>query len=1040
MYEQATLQEAYTGALIAGKGRTLNNINLIMERNRHRVEEWVRVRFGPGTPWRRCWCVISPPDEKEYQKAQKEWKKRSPYDRSPPPILKGDVKFFDTKISPKKQKRVKPLAKIVDSYSTYAIYPQAKSLIDASTLVKIEGDITYYLDPPCSKEGFVFVMPEVPPAVSGFEMLMRFLFPTWDIFGLYGRPGRLVASVLDQRSLMFAMPTRKRYGYLEILDVVGLISTEGSGAWSEREWRRKLKELTADRMERVDDSSSSNFHNSRGSRFSNRLSMGPVVAPGNLRPRVNFADEVGSIRSGRSMTPSQSASRTEPALATSRDRVAAHGRNNSDPQGITVPQNPLGYAADFSPSHSPARGVTPNEGSRTNLASTPEGRSSEEDLPRRDTPLRELEENVRNLSTPEPVSAPPLFSHPSDAIPTARPYQSAELLQAKTRLSHTTLAQMINSNNGPTNQEARNERSKWDSDESPVSSSGYSDRHAQVVQALANPVGMLANVNGPREALRPPSQDRAVRPRSPLVQSSVYPPEIEEASPPIQVFIADFPGASSSRSNSMGSQKHAQIFYRSVTPPVPSPVGPSSPIPEVSHGPPPENRNPGRTATVKNEMANATPTSEFSTPSLADLVVDPAALDQIQLEPDSDSDYRLARKGTYQSGVSSVYENTSTDSPDYASTVQSEKTAESVERPRIGVLRTVGDVNHDAPTSNPEMDFPEINFGPTLNLAAPRVSQDKSPSQGSLGQGGLNPYLAGPPGQQTPPSDLGHSRQASDNTVRWAPWHPAGSPAGVGSSARPMSPEEFVQQRASQTPTYQYHQRQASGSSSLRRDTPTPPLNRPGSFDPAQARTDHSRNGSVELVQRPSSRGASSVLNISTNLSAREQEQVARMTGSSLIQVDGRRPAPQGSGLVGAIAQREREREQMKQGFGNQAVQQAIHQRQQAQANLLYQQQLQQQQMQQQFYQQQQMYGTADASAPSVYSGIVSQSQPRQMYSGMAQQTQAAAQAFAQGGGWSRPNMNQAASRASQGYLYAEQAGPGGRGYFPGQQFQGQAF
>ncbi|TDZ21922.1 Protein SKG3 [Colletotrichum orbiculare MAFF 240422] len=249
IFEHSTLQEAYTGALIAGKGKSVNNINVIMDRSKFKTEEWVRVRFGAGVPWRRCWCVISPPDEKEYQKAQKEMRKKSPYDRHTP-ILKGDIKFYDTRKDGKKQKKARPIATITDAYSSYAIYPQAKSLIDASTLLKVEGNITIHSEPPSSTEGFVFIMPETHPAVSGFEMLLRFLFPTWDTFGLYGRPGRLVASVLDPRSLMFAMPKHRRYGYLEILDVSGLILSEGSSSWSEREWRKKLKELTEGSPER----------------------------------------------------------------------------------------------------------------------------------------------------------------------------------------------------------------------------------------------------------------------------------------------------------------------------------------------------------------------------------------------------------------------------------------------------------------------------------------------------------------------------------------------------------------------------------------------------------------------------------------------------------------------------------------------------------------------------------------------------------------------------------------------------------------------
>ncbi len=57
MFEHSSLQEAYTGSLIAGKGRMLNNIRAIIERTKMKHEDWARVRFGAGTPWRRCWCV-----------------------------------------------------------------------------------------------------------------------------------------------------------------------------------------------------------------------------------------------------------------------------------------------------------------------------------------------------------------------------------------------------------------------------------------------------------------------------------------------------------------------------------------------------------------------------------------------------------------------------------------------------------------------------------------------------------------------------------------------------------------------------------------------------------------------------------------------------------------------------------------------------------------------------------------------------------------------------------------------------------------------
>ena len=142
MFEHATLQEAYTGALIAGKGKTLNNIGVILERARFPTADWARVRFGAGTPWRRCWCVITPPDEKEVQKLQKQLlKKKSAYDRASPPVLKGDIKFYDTK----KTKKVRPIATITEAYSAFAIYPQSKPLIDGDYAISSTNSIVWQL-------------------------------------------------------------------------------------------------------------------------------------------------------------------------------------------------------------------------------------------------------------------------------------------------------------------------------------------------------------------------------------------------------------------------------------------------------------------------------------------------------------------------------------------------------------------------------------------------------------------------------------------------------------------------------------------------------------------------------------------------------------------------------------------------------------------------------------------------------------------------------------------------------------------------------
>jgi CCR4-NOT transcriptional complex subunit CAF120 len=429
MYEHSALQEAYTGALIAGKGKLLNNINVIMERARFEIGDWVRVRFGAGVPWRRCWCVITPPDEKEYAKLQKEMKKRSPYDRSQVPVLKGDIKFYDTKLEPKKRKKVQPIATITDAYSAYAIYPQAKSLVDASTLLKIEGQITIHSDPPSASEGFVFIMPETRPAVSGFEMLLRFLFPTWDTFGMYGRPGRLIASVLDSRALMFAMPKSRRYGYLELLDVTGLIVDNGSSTWSEREWRRRLKEATGTRMNAIDDGTLSGSNGSARSSYTGGNSNQSLA-----RPKVGFADgEQVLNRTSRSFSLGAGPQRTDSAPPDARrDNFKpamsglSHSRNSSDPSvGIGAPAQPpqQSFMQRQQQQMTPQRPVRPMD----NDSLAPPSAS---DL------------HARNLNTPEPVSRPPAFNHSPEARPTSKVYHSPELRRANSRLSVGTLAQL----------------------------------------------------------------------------------------------------------------------------------------------------------------------------------------------------------------------------------------------------------------------------------------------------------------------------------------------------------------------------------------------------------------------------------------------------------------------------------------------------------------------------------------------------------------------------------------------------------------------
>ena len=1035
MFEHATLQEAYTGALIAGKGKGLNNINIIMDRAKVKTEDWARVRFGAGTPWRRCWCVISPPDEKEVQKLQKQMnKKKSAYDRSRPPILKGDIKFYDSK----KTKKVQPIATITDAYSAFAIYPQSKPLIDASTLVKVEGSITIHSNPPSTTEGFVFVMPEVHPAVTGFEMMLRWLFPVFDTFALYGRPGRLIADTTNPQSLMFAMPKHRRYGYLEILDVSGLILEQGSSSWKESEWRRRMKDLTGKRMTAIENGSRTNSRYS--SRKSARNSFGPS------RSRIHF-DDGASIRSSPSITWNQGPPTDVPygagiprtdsappgpgAFTPPRQQSAPHHRSVSETQGIDRYANQpsaSGYDGAYEPAPTPpphnigVATAAASSGLRYRNDLTPERISSEDEYART-TPVQELQELTATTS-PEPVAPPPAFGHAPGSMPSTKPYHSPELRRANSRMSNATLSQLAGAGGvgavAAFQAAADRPRSSRASEDQRHQNVGrYSEERVQRgVQSDANANELPANHDGLNEGTvtaRNPrfsfEQSSPVRPSEPDTRTDFSQQPQQFISP--STSNTQFDGTSSARPygqmqnksssrtydppyvsassdpNSQGARSKQAPYVQGHT----SQTSADSTSSTGSHPGRLQTREsivrkplPTRTTSIQTPTSAQTPSS---TGSLGQHVIDQAAFDMIATPDDvkpkrSDSLFPVAQQGRARgnSAVSSLYEDTDS-TPDYASTARpSIDTQKSVEKPRAGVMRTVGNVN-ERPSGNDPSSVINIDFGPTLNLASDRPPRQRSPGPAqsydpdrvprSQSPGPAQSYSANrparygsparraspgpglnyPPDRTARPESAGHSRSPSrlafapeghyrtdSSESRTVAWQPGMSAMGGATAAKQgISAEQFVQQRAAAAnanPQYA-HQRQPSANAlnAMRNSTPTPPLVRNRSSD-LLFQQGHSRNSSADLLQRPGSRGATSTLgvmgtgDIASSLSAREQEHIARMTGQPLVNMaQNNNRQSVGGGLVGAIEAREKDKQAMKAGLSSQAVQHAITQRQQ---------------------------------------------------------------------------------------------------------------
>ncbi|KAL9024339.1 MAG: hypothetical protein Q9196_006589 [Gyalolechia fulgens] len=1044
MFEHASLQEAYTGALIAGKGKLLNNIKIIMERIRFKHEDWARVRFGAGTPWRRCWCVISPPDEKEMQQQQKALKKKSAYDRVTP-ILKGNIKFYDTK---KIKKGTRPIATINDAFSAYAIYPHSKPLIDQSTLVKVEGIITIHSSPETTTEGFVFVMPEAHAAVTGFEMMLRWLVPLYDVYGLYGRPHRLIADVLDVRSLMFALPQTRRYGYLDILDVAQLINEPGSQSWSEKEWRSRLKELTASRQ---------TMYQANGGRPRSRASSyrGHRNSLPSRSGTIRF-DDGASVKSAQSMRgdvpPIPPAHHTdsappgigpfEPARAKSHQRSISEATPFSTPprtqrsqrygqesQNYTSSrlseEQTRPYEQDGQPTSSPSQvafeqlqpngepvppmppthGIPVAEQARNpqlqrHVAEQNgfQERNSSESEGRTQTPtsvgLHPIDQGLRPSSPPKPVAPPPAFVHEPGAKPQKRPALSPEMRHATSRMSVTTLAQLADagqlSQNGSiaaagaavawnTEGQRRNGRTSEGQGhrgviDNTTSSRTNADRYANVQDViLANGGHTPSDLDDGRRFA--PSVDNGYHGvRSPGGISD-HSPSRRDLGPPANPTNQ---GVSPlSRSSMRASIPEAYQQPPGVTNDPRPDIKRSSTSHSITRKPVPSQSSP-RDPPLPLPAQPPSPSERSSLESLRQHVVDEDALAQVR-------SYTMESNQSHQPSVDeSIYDDDSTASPDYASTRRSTDTRRSkpsMDRPRVGVLRTVGtvapeqrevvvgDTRYQPGLSDPEITaaIPTVDFGPTLaydprkssrpgtsgtmtpqltdsaNLSARLTpSPQPSPLEGSPGdkaRGGSFPTTkpANSPYERSPSRNLhtpeGHRRTPStgseaDNS-RTVAWQPVAVGGGPG-SRQSITAEQFVQQRATVsrvTPIYA-HGRKQSG-------TPSPSGSRhPSGEIPTQQ---HHRQASFakDLPPRPSSRGASTMMNapadVSAHLSAREQEHVARVTGSPLINMAGNSPrqgqGPPGGGLVGAIEAREKEKREIREGVSSHMVQHAIAQR-----------------------------------------------------------------------------------------------------------------
>lgn len=866
MYEHTSLYEAYTGSIIAAKGRNLNGVNAILERTRFKHEDWARVRFGAGTPWRRCWFIVSPPDEKEIQKARKTMKRQSAYDRSAP-VVKGNIKFYESK----KTKKAKPIATITNAYSAYAIYPQSIPLIDQSTLVKVEGQVTVHSPFESTTEGMVFVMPETHPAVSGFEIMLRFLVPTFDTFYLYGRPNRLIAATNNIKSIMFAFPKHQRYGYLEALDIVSLMQSPGCQGWSEARWRRELKEATMRRMSAAGSRASSmssskpRFRASLPNRQSNmRAAPGQVLAAHpSIQPGFNqSADNIITERP-----------RDEP------ESPSSHSRAFSDIPAVSAPLQPPPRLRPDSPVSSIYH--LAEEGSDRPASGSVDDRSSpEKDDQQPDySESAAIREDLVSPSPPAPVSNPPAFTHSPGQMPTNRPRPSPDMRKANSRMSNATLGQLAAAGN--------------------MSAIRTNSRESMRQQDVSrnNPYSTEARGLGVSDVNWRASSEVIASPQS--IETVPEHPASNNASQDT------LPGQSMKNRLSLDTSKAIKRK------PVPSFIAPEQP----------------------------NVTSPGTEPSFNDLrhILDENALNRVGSHQPSNSS---PTKDSHQEDES-VYDDVSvsTLSPDYSSTqesIVSKGSVKSERKPRMGVMKTVGStapqrgvIVGDAHYSvdqpqQPNSEIPDVDFGPTMTFlptGRPTTSETlKGHGHQRDDSDSTERQRIHVPTHSLDPS--GSKTAGRDDRRRSMPWQPGMTNGGTNTSGSGTS-----QPRAAPSPPYSYRRTQSG--------TPMPQGPASGNWvtyplPNQQAETPR------DSKQQARSRGPNHRMShndYSSQLSGREQEHVARMTGSSFFNFSSgpnkHQPQMNPRGLVGQIDAREREKRDMREGMSSHMVQHAIAQRQQ---------------------------------------------------------------------------------------------------------------
>ena len=259
------------------------------------------------------------------------------------------------------------------------------------------------------------------------------------------------------------MPKERRYGYMDIIDVAALIHTQGSEKWSEREWRKQLKETTSKRMSITAQSRpSTNLDHRRPDRAESESRHGvhydgdsAPPSPSSRHQYNQSTDVVFGVPKKAVTAPANGAylspGRNHHTRSISESvAFSSPVQNNRQRENYNPSRLSVEYGDDMEPFEerptSAHRNPFRNNAVIGELESSNSRYSSDSDGQGARTYPEDIQEDIREATPPAPVMAPPDMQHQASDVPHRRPDARPDLRREKSRMSSGTLSQIVEVN------------------------------------------------------------------------------------------------------------------------------------------------------------------------------------------------------------------------------------------------------------------------------------------------------------------------------------------------------------------------------------------------------------------------------------------------------------------------------------------------------------------------------------------------------------------------------------------------------------------